>query len=117
MPSSVLKKSIANADSFRCNPPTTARASSSPSRDRQCDSPNGDARKPAESGNIVATGSSHSDNSLYESGISGAGYGNRTRLAGLGSQSITTMLSPLDSDSIAAAQRSPSVRSKNAAAA
>ncbi len=24
----------------------------------------------------------------------GAGYGNRTRLAGLGSQSITTMLSP-----------------------
>jgi hypothetical protein len=27
-------------------------------------------------------------------GFSGAGYGNRTRLAGLGSQSITTMLSP-----------------------
>ena len=27
-------------------------------------------------------------------GVGGAGYGNRTRLAGLGSQSITTMLSP-----------------------
>src|SRR5215210_4177992 len=26
--------------------------------------------------------------------LSGAGYGNRTRLAGLGSQSITTMLTP-----------------------
>ena len=29
-------------------------------------------------------------------GLSGAGYGDRTRLAGLGSQDITTMLSPHD---------------------
>ena len=31
---------------------------------------------------------------IGRSGNGGAGYGNRTRLAGLGSQSITTMLSP-----------------------
>src|SRR5262245_56941515 len=31
-------------------------------------------------------------------GFSGAGYGDRTRLTGLGSQGITTMLSPLSVD-------------------
>ena len=34
------------------------------------------------------------DGSKCEGRVSGAGYGDRTRLTGLGSQGITTMLSP-----------------------
>ena len=48
---------------------------------------------PADFGDILETGTLELQNAEREE-VSGAGYGDRTRLTGLGSQDITTMLSP-----------------------
>lgn len=44
----------------------------------------------------------------------GAGYGDRTRLTGLGSQSITTMLSPQDKSGFTTSAKAPVVKKPNA---
>ena len=48
-----------------------------------------------------------SRNSLNVNVVSGAGYGNRTRLAGLGSQNITTMLSPQSDAAVSPKRQAP----------
>ena len=50
--------------------------------------------------------------SLYYNDFGGAGYGNRTRLTGLGSQDITTMLSPLAACDYRGPLRHVSMRSR-----